>query len=133
MKRFSDVYPSQRKCQLTMVDRILFNGYLSGLYPANRFGMILYHQEGVRLKEYKEYAEASTKQLKRHLEQTALAANRPIVYLRSGYGPRRESKEELARSIVEEENIEQGLIAIFSALDLNQIFSVRGERQRDCI
>lgn len=129
MKQFGEIYPSQTQGQLTMFDRILFKGHLSGLYPADRFGLILYHQAGTLLKEYKAYAQKCTEQLKAHLQEMAQVANRPVQYLRSGYGAEGESKEQLARAIAERDNIEQGLIAIFSALEMNQTFSVRGERE----
>lgn len=128
MKNFSDIYPQETNGQLVMFDRILFKGYLSGVYPVQRFESILYHH-GVPLKEFKTFAQESTEQLKDHLAQLAKAAQRPMIYLPSGRGKRGESKEELARELAATDEIKEGLIAIYSTLELQGTLSVRGERQ----
>lgn len=128
MKQFKDVYPEQTKGQLTMFDRILFKGHLTGVYPVRRFEAVLYSQ-GKLLKDFKEFAQESTEKLKSHLTQLAEAAGRPIIYLPSGRGKKGESKEELARQLAAKDGIEEGLIAIYSTLELQGALCVRGTRQ----
>lgn len=70
MKQFGDVYPEQCNGQLTMFDRVLFKGHLSGLYPFQRLEPILYKQ-GILLKEYKEFALRSSQQLREHVKEMA--------------------------------------------------------------
>ena len=127
MKQFGDIYPEQTQGELTMFDRMLFKGYLSGVYPLHRFEQILYHH-GVLLKEFKEFGQQSTEALKGHLSKLAEAEQRPIVYLPGGQGVKGESKEELARQQAETDQIESGLIVIYSTLELKSSLSVRGER-----
>lgn len=128
MKQFKDAYSEQIKGQLEMFDRILFKGHLTAVYPVDRFSSILYNH-GVLLKEFTGFAQESTKQLKRHLAQMAETSEREIIYLPSGRGKRGESKEELARQLAAEEGIEEGLITIYSTLELAGTLCVRGERQ----
>lgn len=127
-KSFGENYAEFGTGQLTMFDRILFQGHLSGLYPMRRFEQILY-RHGILLKEFKEFAQTSTKRLKAHIQQMAEAAGRPLIYLSSGYGKAGESKEKMAQAIREREQIKEGLIAVFSCLEVNSVLTVRGERE----
>jgi hypothetical protein len=126
MRLFGEIYPEQSSGQLTMFDRVLFKGHLSGLYPFERLEAIWYRQ-GVLLKEYKDFAESSTKQLRNHIEEMARAAGRPVQYLANGFGKQDESKEAMAQAIAERDQITQGLIVVFSSLELNQAVTVRTE------
>jgi len=128
MPTFAEIYPDQTLGQLTMFDRMIFKGYLSGLYPAQKqFEWYLY-QQGVLLKEYKGYAERTTQELKQHLGEIAQAAGCEMQYLATGRGPKGESKEELARQISEKKGNQTGLMAVFSSLELKTCFTVRGNR-----
>jgi len=126
MKRFGDVYPEQCNGQLAMFDRVLFKGHLSGLYPFERLEAILYKQ-GVLLKEYKDFALSSSQQLREHIKEMAQAAGRPVQYLTTGFGKSGESKEAMALAIAERDQITEGLIVVFSSLELNQALTVRTE------
>ena len=123
-KQFGDVYPEQSDGQLTMFDRVLFKGHLSGLYPFQRLESILY-KHGVLLKEYKEFALRSSQQLREHVKEMARAAGRPVQYLSGGSGKCGESKEAMAVAIGERDQISEGLVVVFSALELNQAMTVR--------
>lgn len=130
MDTFADVYPEQTVGQLVMFDRIVFKGHLSGLYPAGkRFSWYLY-QQGVLLKEFKAYAEQTTQQLRAHVEGIGRAAGCVVEYLANGRGPKGEKKEELAQQRLVEGGGRPGLIAIFSALEVHNSFTVRGNRAR---
>jgi len=124
MKQFKDMYPVKTNGQLTMFDRIIFKGHLTGVYPVSRFASIMYNH-GVLLKEFKEFSEESTKELKEHLQQMADAAGRPLIYLPSGRGKKGESKEELARQLAIDEGVDAGLIAIYYTLEMQNVLTVR--------
>jgi hypothetical protein len=105
---------------------VLFKGHLSGLYPFERLEAILYKQ-GVLLKEYKDFALSSIQQLREHIKEMAQAAGRPVQYLTTGFGKSGESKEAMALAIAERDQITEGLIVVFSSLELNQALTVRTE------
>lgn len=128
MKQFSDVYPQETKGQLTMFDRILFKGHLTGVYPVERFGSILY-QQGVLLKQFQRFGKESSEQLRNHLTQMAEKGQRSVVYLPTGRGKKGEGKEELARQVAEVEGITEGLVVIYTTLEMQNALSVRGKRQ----
>jgi len=112
LKSFGDIYPDKTIGVLTMFDRLIFKGYLSGLYPVKKqFDFFLWRQ-GVLLKGYKEYAEKSTAQLRDHLQQMAEEAGCSIQYLRGGSGPTGESKEELAQAALAAAGNKPGLVAV---------------------
>lgn len=128
MSYFAEVYPSQTLGELTMFDRMIFKGYLNGLYPAQKqFEWYLY-QQGVLLKEYKQYAEQTTEALKEHLRQLGAEAGCGVQYLNNGRGPGGESKEELARQKLAGSGGGEGLVGLFSCLELKNCFTVRGNR-----
>jgi len=128
MPTFAEIYPAETTGQLTMFDRMIFKGYLSGLYPAQKqFEWYLYQQE-VLLKDYKKYAEETTDALKEHLIEMGQAAGCEVQYLPNGRGPKGESKEEMARQLGQQKGNPEGLIALFSSLELKNCFTVRGNR-----
>jgi hypothetical protein len=128
MKSFAEIYPSQSLGQLEMFDRMVFQGHLSGLYRTNTFEWYLY-QQGIKLTEYKGYAEKVTQQIKDHLEQVAAEAGRKIDYWQGGYQKQRKSKEEVVRGWVEQAGIKQGLIGIIGTLEMNSVFTIRKNNQ----
>jgi hypothetical protein len=112
-----------------MFDRIIFKGHLTGLFPDGAFTRFLLSQ-GVLLKEFKPYVQSATQKLKEHAQQVAGEAGRQYIYLQSATTKRSgQSKEDLARAIAEEEGITEGLICVFSVLELCTSFVVRGNRE----
>lgn len=126
METFGDIYPERSMGQLTMFDRVLFKGHLTGLYPFQRLEAILY-KHGVLLKEYKEFALRSSQQLREHIKGIAQTAGRPVQYLSNGSGKNGESKEVLVRAIAERDQISEGLVVVLSSLELNQAMTVRAD------
>ena len=118
----------QSEGQLTMFDRVLFQGHLTRLYPQGNFSWFL-RTQGVLLKEYREYAQAVTASIKAHAEALAAEAGRPYRYLVGSYtAARGTAKEAIAREIAEQDGITEGLICVLSSLELNTVLSVRGNR-----
>lgn len=130
MRTFGEIYASETAGQITMFDRIIFKGHLSGLYPCERQFDWYLGQQGVQLKDYKGYAEQTTQELKRHMKQMAAEAGCEVKYLMTGKGPKGESKGEMAQQILSEKGGQQGLIVIFSTLEMKNSFTVRGDRER---
>ena len=58
-------------------------------------------------------------------QQIAEQAGRPFVYVASGQA----SKEELARQVMERDQIREGLVCVLSCVEPCQSFLVRGDRQ----
>jgi len=90
----------------------VFRGTLRLL--AHRGGLMNYlGSAGVRLKEFGDYAQKMTHQLREASEALARRTNRPIRYLESSAT----NKEEIAREIARREGIERGLICILTAVE----------------
>src|SRR5262249_32094930 len=107
---------------LTGFDRIRFRATLRMLYqPAVMERYLGYC--GVKLKEFKSFAEGITAKVKAAAYQAAAEARRPVEYLCNG----QLSKEELARELACRDKIKQGLIAIFSAVEPCLSYSLRGD------
>ncbi len=129
MKNFGDIYPDKIIGELTMFDRVIFKGYLSGLYPVKKQFEFYLLRQGVLMKGYKSYAERCTKQLKEHLQVLAENEGCQIQYLNNGRGKKGETKEQLAQTAIEKAGDKAGLVAVFSCLELKNALTVRGNRQ----
>jgi hypothetical protein len=97
MGRFTDIYPGGTQGELEMFDRVIFKGYLSGLYPARKQFDWYLHSQKVLLKEFTEYRERTTQELKENLMRKAVEAGCEITYVAGKTGKNGESKEEMAR------------------------------------
>jgi hypothetical protein len=114
---------------LTMFDRIIFKGHLTGLFPQGAFARFLGRQ-GVLLKEFKPYVESATQKVKARAQGIACEAGRPYLYLASATTKASgQSREDLARSIVARDGITEGLVCVFSVLEPCTSFVVQGNRQ----
>ena len=104
---------------LSTFDRIIIKGYSLQLSNVNQMGYFLSHNN-VLLKDFGEYAEKVTKSLCEHIENIAKVNNRPYQFL---YGNDID-KGELARKILEENPIQDGLIGIFSNIEVCSTMNV---------
>jgi hypothetical protein len=105
-------------------DRLVFRGHLTRLaYPG---GMEWYlNTNRVPFKDFKEHAIAQTKRLLQASFAEAKRLDRPIVYLRSAAA----CKEDLARALAAEQQIQEGLIAVFKCVEPCSTFYLHGNRQ----
>lgn len=78
---------------LSMFDRMIFKDYLTGFFPKGAFGAYLWRKR-VLLKDFGDFVQERTRELKAHIEELAKKAGRPVQYLASS----KESKEDLARA-----------------------------------
>lgn len=129
MVTFADIHPAQTIGELTMFDRIIFKGHLSGLYGQGRFSWFLHEQE-VLLKDFGPYVKKTSAELKSHAQSLAKAAGRPYLYLAEAKTKRKgETKEEMAREIARQEGVTAGLVCVLATLEINNSFDVRGNHQ----
>lgn len=84
---------------------------------------------GVLYKDFKEHVVEVTRCLRGAAETVAREAGRPVHYLRSTAV----RKEDLAAEIRRQDGIEEGLIAVFSAVEPCRTWFLRGDRERQAI
>ena len=114
---------------LTTFDRMIFKGYLTGLFPDGAFGRFLTRQ-GVLLKDFGRYVEKATARLKEHVQTLAAEQGRPYLYLDSPHTHASEkSKEALAQQIAKRDGIEEGLVCVLAVVEPCWSFEVRGNRE----
>jgi hypothetical protein len=105
-------------------DRIRFRATLRVLYQPSMMDRYLGYC-GVKLKDFKTFAESTTAKVKAAAYRAAALAGRPLEYLRNpGL-----CKEDLARELAQRDKIKEGLIAIFTAVEPCLSYSVRGDHR----
>ena len=97
---------------LSGFDRLLLRGTLRALSYVNGMKGFL-DGRNVHLKDFGDYAQATTELVKAAVVREAEEHGRPIEYLLSG----RIRKDEKAREIVARDGIREGLIAVFSCIE----------------
>lgn len=108
---------------LSGFDRLRLRGTLRSLYQPNVLLRYLFVCQ-VLLKGFRNYSLSLTRRILESAEQMARKARRPWQYLNST----RISKEEVARQIAGEDQVERGLIAILRCVEPCQTYVVRGLR-----
>lgn len=104
---------------LSIFDRMIIKGYSLQLSNPSQMGYFLSHNN-VLLKNFGDYAENVTKSLCSHIENIAKDNNRPYRFI---YGNDTD-KASLARQILEENPIDNGLICIFSNIEVCSTMNV---------
>ena len=121
---FLNKFGSEILGHLSGFDRVRFRGLLRVLFQPNSMEAYLCACK-VLIKHFKPFAEKLTNRLKQLAYQTAAAAGRPVQYLNSS----EISKEDLARKLARKERIQEGLIAVFTAVEPCLSYSVRGDHK----
>jgi len=96
---------------LSCFDRVILRGHLPLSYSQGIEGFLF--QQKVPLKEFKDYAPKIAERIKAHVKGLVLAAGAPYRHL-----PSKEPMEELARQMVRDKNIRQGIVCGFSQLEV---------------
>lgn len=130
MGRFGEIYPGETQGQLEMFDRVIFKGYLSGLYPAQKQFDWFLHSQNVLLKDFAAYQEQTTAELKENLMRKAVEAGCEISYMGGKTGKNGESKEEMARQIAEAKGMPTGMVAILSTLEVENCMVMGFNREK---
>lgn len=129
MRTFLSIHGGEILGELSMFDRMIFRGHLTGFYPQGAFQRFLSSQ-GILLKDFGRYVRTMTTILREHLNAIATQTGRPMIYLKQAMtAARGKSKETLAREIAARDGVIEGLICIFSTVENCSSFEVRGNRQ----
>ncbi len=123
MKRFLKRHANRITGTLTGFDRVLFRGTLRSISYQNGMDIFLSSQH-VLYKDFASFAQKISDRLKTHAESMAQRLKRPLVYVASS----KESKETIARTIMEKDGITDGLICILSCVEPCQSFSIRRDQ-----
>lgn len=124
MKRFIQRFSDKIIGVLSGFDRLVLRGSLRRISFPEGMMSFLWHKQ-VLLKEFKSYTQSVTEQLKEASCEVADRQKRPIQYLPSS----KTDKEALARKIAEKDHITEGLIAVFSCVELCQSFQIHRNAQ----
>ena len=100
---------------LSCFDRVIFRGYLPLSYPQG-MGSFLY-QQNIPLKQFVPYATETGERIKEHVKKRIAEAGAPYRHLAS-----KEPMEELARKIVREKGIRQGIVCGFSQMETSRSY-----------
>ena len=104
---------------LSTFDRMIIKGYSLQLSNVSQMGYFLSHNN-VLLKDFGEYAENVTNSLCKHIENIAKERNRPYQFI---YGNDTD-KGALARQLLEKNPVDDGLICIFSNIEVCSTMNV---------
>ena len=129
MTAFEDIHEERISGSLTMFDRMIFKGHLTRLFGEGAVRAFLWSQ-GVPITEFTDYAKATTAQIARAVEQIARDADRPVIsfdHVKTRGGVNR--KEDLARSIADRDDVDEGVICVISAVESCRSFQVRRNHQ----
>jgi hypothetical protein len=106
MKEFVETFQNNIHGIIHGFDRMIIKGFVHGLYMGNGFYKYL-SEEGVKLKDFKEYSINTSTSIKDHLERYIKTNNCYHEYLTNS----KVSKEGTAKKIMEERNIKDPKVA----------------------
>lgn len=125
MQRFVQQHADQVNGVLSGFDRMRFRGTLRFLaYTQGMFSYLCHI--GVLLKNFKAYAQRITERVRDASERLAKTRGRPLIYLDSP----KVSKEETARQIARWDDVRDGLICVFSAVESCFSYEIRRHAAR---
>jgi len=123
-KEFVAKFGEHVKFALCGWDRLILRGTLRSLFsPRHARGYLC--AAGILLKDFRGWAEALTERVRNAVQHAAQAAGRPYQYLVSPDT----NKAALAREIAARDQVQRGLVAVFSAVEPCTAVSVRGDRE----
>jgi len=125
MQSFLQRHASEIKGVLSGFDRIRFRGSLRQLSYQNGMMKFLTYVS-VLLKDFKDWAQSLTTQVRDSTNQLAESAGRPVRYLYSS----QVRKENVALQIAEKDQITEGLIAVLTCVEPCYTWHVRKDPQR---
>jgi hypothetical protein len=108
---------------LSCFDRVIFRGHLPLSYPQGLAGFL--YEQKVLLKNFKDYAPQIAERVKTHVKALVEKAAAPFRHLVS-----KEPMEELARKMVRDKNISEGIVCGFSQLETCRTFRLQFAQDR---
>lgn len=128
MERFLGQHEGRMLGVLSGFDRVLFRGTLPSIsHLAGLEGFMAAYR--VLYKDFGDFVQRLSGQIKAHAEAFANRYQRPFRYLPSSSS----SKEELARQIQQEQGIEEGLVCVLSCVEPCQTYAVQRDRKTKTI
>jgi len=124
MERFVKRHSHSITGTIAGFDRLLFRGTLRSISYLEGLQIFLSIQ-GVLYKDFGQFAEKLSPQIKAQAESMAKRQNRPYQYIESSVV----SKEDLAKQIMEQDQITEGLVCVLSCVEPCQSFSIRRDRE----
>ena len=121
MCKMIDQYAEKIKGQFSYFDRMIINGYLRPLFFEHERSFGLFRL-GVYYKDFKPYVMEVTDSIKSRVEESASELGRPVVYLSNA----KVKKEDVARRIMEEDGLSDGLICAIKTLEACKTAKVYG-------
>ena len=118
---FEIAHADQIAGTLTTVDRMIVHGHLRRFFFGGGMGLLLGLLK-VRLRDFGKFAFDVSEQIKHHAQQWAASTSRPFLYQDRVV----KGKDDLARQIARRDGIRDGLICVFSTLELASCFAFRG-------
>jgi len=125
MERFRDRHSDRIIGVLSGFDRILFRGTLRSLSYVQGLDKFLGSQ-GVLYKDFGAFAERLSDQVKAQAEAVAREHRRPLRYLESA----QESKEDIARGIMEKDGLREGLVCVLTCVEPCHSYFLRKDHER---
>ena len=123
MNAFLQRYASRVIGAVSGFDRILFRGTLRFLAHAGGLMHYLWNQK-VLLKNFGDWSQDLTQQIRAQSEQVAHDAGRPVRYVNNSSL----SKEQIATEIAEADGIKNGLVCVLTAVEPCQSYEVHRNR-----
>ena len=129
MKKFLARHAGRIVSVLSGFDRLRFRGTFRQLAHVSGMQSILSYL-GVLLKDFGNFSEQATARFREGVEGVAQHADRPVIYLPSP----QTNKEELIQKILREKGTgRDGVIAVFSSVEVCQSYEIRRNRQQRTI
>jgi len=129
MERFVKRHSHSITGTIAGFDRLLFRGTLRSISYLEGLQIFLSIQ-GVLYKDFGQFAEKLSPQIKAQAESMAKRQNRPYQYIESSVV----SKEDLAKQIMEQDQITEGLVCVLSCVEPCQSFPSAGtEKLERCL
>jgi len=125
MQQFLERYHDCIRGVLRGFDRVLFRGTLRRISSVAGLSSYFSYRE-IRLVDFRGWAEDLTARVRKASEAVVERAGRPLHYV-AGRAVR---KEDLARTIAERDNIREGLICGFTAVEPCMSFDIHRNRER---
>ena len=124
MKEFIAKYQEQLHGVISGFDRLVFQGHLRTISSAHDMELYLVYNRILK-KDFGRHVEAVSQRLKEASLAEALRLQRPVIYLEDN----EDSKEDLARSIAEQDKVREGLICVLTAVEVCWSFKVSPDRE----
>ena len=122
MCKMINQFADKIKGTFSFFDRMILNGYFRPLLSEQaRIGYL--YAMGIPLRDFTDYFKTVTDQLAKQIEDSAGELGRPVVYLPSA----KDKKEDLAKSLLLSNPIDDGLICVLKTLEACRTAKVVGK------